>query len=71
MVYHFEKERMAVCLGSVNEAEPALPKLEAHIFLESKAPWFVVPDDGARRLNRFSPEFEDVIAKWKAENGQN
>lgn len=69
MVYHFEKEKTGVCLGSVNEAEPALPKLEAHIFLAEKASWFVVPEDGARRQDGFSAEHEALIAKWKAANG--
>ncbi|OAP65683.1 hypothetical protein AYL99_01655 [Fonsecaea erecta] len=65
MRYFFETDRTAVTLGTVVEAEPALPPLGAHIFLKDKAPYFVLADDGARRHDEFSQEFHDRIEEWR------
>lgn len=64
MRYHLEPERIGVTLGSVVEAEPALPGLSAHIFLKEKAPWFVLPEDGAERWDEFPPGFQDMLERW-------
>ncbi|KAI1623295.1 Mss4-like protein [Exophiala viscosa] len=66
MIYHFEKEQTYICLGTVVETDHSLQP-GAHIFLKDKAPWFTIADDGARRRDTFSLEFEEKIKKWKAE----
>ena len=70
MSYHFEPDRVWVTLGTVVFAEPPLPRPSVHIFLKEKAPWFVLPDDGAERRDEFSPEFAKFIETWKAEAKQ-
>ncbi|KIX09524.1 uncharacterized protein Z518_00604 [Rhinocladiella mackenziei CBS 650.93] len=65
MRYHFEPERIGLCLGTVLEARPPLPGLSAHIFLNEKASYFVLPDDGASGWDEFKPKFHDKIRKWK------
>jgi hypothetical protein len=51
MEYAFDKDSISVTMGSVDAGsftcEP--PKVKDHIFLREKAPWFVLPDDGAER----------------------
>ena len=66
MRYFVEADRTSVTLGSVVAADPALPPLEAHIFLEDKAPYFVIADDGAQRFDRFPQGFEGKLAQWRA-----
>jgi hypothetical protein len=66
MVYHFENDRIGVCMGTVVEADPPLPGIQSHIFLKDKAPWFILPDDAAKRLEGFSPGYDEKIEKWKA-----
>ncbi|KIX95015.1 uncharacterized protein Z520_09325 [Fonsecaea multimorphosa CBS 102226] len=65
MRYFFEEDRTAVTLGTVVEAEPALPPLSAHIFLKDKASYLVLADDGARRNDEFSEEFSERIKQWR------
>ena len=66
MVYHFENDRIGICMGTVVEADPPLPGIQVHIFLKDKAPWFVLPDDSAGRWEGFSPGYDEKIEKWKA-----
>ncbi|KIW76298.1 hypothetical protein Z517_11044 [Fonsecaea pedrosoi CBS 271.37] len=65
MRYFFEADRTAVTLGTVIEAEPALPALGAHIFLKDKAQYLVLADDGATRYDEFSEEFRNKIEQWR------
>lgn len=67
MRYFFEPDRNAVTLGSVVEAQPAIPPLEAHIFLKDKATYLVLAEDGARRNDEFGSDFSDRLEKWKAD----
>jgi hypothetical protein len=66
MQYFFNTDRIGICLGSVTSADPALPPLEEHIFIEEKAPYFVFADDGAKRCEGFPPEDADKIKQWRA-----
>jgi hypothetical protein len=47
----FAEDVVHVTMGSVDQAsltcEP--PSIKSHIFLSEKAPWVVLPDDGAER----------------------
>ena len=51
MIYAFEPQEISLTLSSVDlnsmKCEP--PTLKQHIFLQEKAPWFVLADDGAER----------------------
>lgn len=52
------------------KGEEKMMKVKEHIFVEQKPDWYRIPkDDGARQWDRFSAEFEDVIDRWKKENG--
>ncbi|EXJ92725.1 hypothetical protein A1O3_01277 [Capronia epimyces CBS 606.96] len=53
-----------VTLGTI-EPGTALPRIGAHIFLKEKAPWVVLPDDGAERWDGFGPGFEKELAQWR------
>ncbi len=67
MRYFFEADRIGLTLGTVIEAQPALPPVGAHIFLKDKASYFTLTDDGAERFDEFSPGFQDKIEQWKAD----
>ena len=51
MSYHFEEGWIDIVFGSVNleTLKGEVPKVEQHIFLKEKAPWVVIPEDGAER----------------------
>jgi hypothetical protein len=65
MRYFLNKNRISVTLGSITTAAPALPRLEAHIFLQDKAPYFVLAEDGVQRMDGFPEDFETKLAQWK------
>ncbi|KAJ9603987.1 hypothetical protein H2200_011509 [Cladophialophora chaetospira] len=67
MRYFFEPDRNAVTVGSVVEAQPALPPLEAHIFLKDKAAYLVLAEDGARKNEEFGSDFSGKLEQWKAD----
>ncbi|EXJ66036.1 uncharacterized protein A1O5_10650 [Cladophialophora psammophila CBS 110553] len=64
MRYFLEADRIGVTLGTVVEAEPVLPSVEAHIFLKDKAQYYVLAADGAKRYDEFSGEFRDKLEQW-------
>lgn len=51
MAYHFEPGSLALTMASVDldSIKGTKPSVEKHIFLEEKAPWMVLPDDGVKR----------------------
>lgn len=51
MMYHFEKGMTGLTAATIDsESLDALQlKVEQHIFLKEKAPWVIIPDDGAER----------------------
>lgn len=56
MVYAFEKDTSAVTAGSIDRDsfKGDWPKVKKHIFLKEMAPWTVLSDDGAERLDTSS-----------------
>lgn len=64
MRYLFDPHRIAVTMGTIIEASPAVPR-PAHIFLKEKASWFVLPDDGAERHDDFPGDFRTKIDQWR------
>ncbi len=65
MRYFLERDRISVTLGTITKAQPALPPLEAHIFLKDKAPYLVLVDDGVERYDEFPSDFGDQLEKWR------
>ncbi|EXJ91036.1 hypothetical protein A1O1_04143 [Capronia coronata CBS 617.96] len=62
MQYRFQ-DVIGITLGTI-QAGTSLPRLGTHIFLKEKAPWFVLPDDGAQRWDEFPPEFQQKLDQW-------
>ena len=57
---------IGICAGLIDQGQETLPKPRNHIFLREKAPWFVVPDDGAQRFQEFdSDDFQSLISDGK------
>jgi hypothetical protein len=61
MAYTFDNDETSVTMGSIDTSsftcEP--PTVKKHIFLNEKAPWFVLPNDGAERWG--TSEFAHLI----------
>jgi hypothetical protein len=57
MKYH-DQDVTGLVLGSLDldTFKGTVPKVEQHIFLREKAPWVILPDDDAKRLETFSSE---------------
>ncbi|KAL2398952.1 hypothetical protein ABEF93_006623 [Exophiala dermatitidis] len=71
MRYYEESDRIAVTLGTMElgGSGTAMPSIGAHIFLKEKAPWFVLPDDGAERWDEFSPRSKMSSSNGKQRDG--
>jgi hypothetical protein len=67
MAFDFEKDHMSLTMGSTNQESytNVQPKVKNHIFLREKAPWVVLPDDGAERWGTM--EDAHLIAPKKAD----
>lgn len=66
MVYAFEKDTTGLVMGSFDPGslKGEWPKIKKHIFVKEKAPWTIVPDDGAPRFEGPSePLFIESYAK--------
>lgn len=65
-------ERMAITVGSIDEGsvKGKLMKPTGHIFLEEKAGWFDLPEDGLERFDRFSDGSDEAIKAWIKEHGE-
>ncbi|KAF1957378.1 S-adenosyl-L-methionine-dependent methyltransferase [Byssothecium circinans] len=66
MIYHSESDYTGLLMAGIDleSFKGTLPKIKQHIFLGEKAPWFVLPDDGAARLQT-SP-FDERLELEKA-----
>jgi hypothetical protein len=52
MSYSSDPDGMALCMATMDVESlktEAAPKVVKHIFLREKAPWVVLPEDGAER----------------------
>lgn len=55
---------------SKGKGKREMMKVKEHIFVGQKPDWYRIPeDDGARQWDRFPPDFEDIIVRWKREMG--
>lgn len=65
-------KEMSIVVGSIDEGsvKGELMKPTEHIFLEEKAGWFDLPEDGLGRFERFSEGVSDrKIKAWMEEHG--
>jgi hypothetical protein len=53
MVYNAEDTSLTWGSIDLESLKAAVPKVKQHIFLGEKAPWMVLPDDGAARYERY------------------
>ncbi|KAF1971794.1 S-adenosyl-L-methionine-dependent methyltransferase [Bimuria novae-zelandiae CBS 107.79] len=55
MSYKFEESHFGIVFSSVNleTLQEKMPVVGKHIFLREKAPWVILPDDGAKRMETF------------------
>ncbi|OBT63907.1 hypothetical protein VE03_05966 [Pseudogymnoascus sp. 23342-1-I1] len=68
----WEPGEVCIVAGSIDEGsvKGELMKPTEHIFLEEKAGWFDLPEDGLERFERFSNEESDKrITAWMKEHG--
>jgi hypothetical protein len=67
MRYAFKEDSISVTVGSIDTASYACeaPKVKSHIFLGEKAPWIVLPEDGAEQWG--TSEFAHLIKFSKDE----
>jgi hypothetical protein len=51
MAYSYETDAIHVTMGSIDAGSLTCetPKIKQHIYLSEKAPWVMLPDDGAER----------------------
>lgn len=73
MKYNYNGDRnvLGVTLGTVDVDCDFVPKIDQHIFLESKPAWAQVPDDGARRFQKFDADgtYEKKILQYRESLG--
>jgi hypothetical protein len=62
MAYSFDPDEISITMGSVDMSSLTCesPKVKNHIYLHEKAPWVVLPDDGAERWGTW--EFAHLVA---------
>jgi hypothetical protein len=69
MRYLMQTHRISVTCGMI-EDKSKLPKIQQHIFLKEKAPYFVLADDGAERHDEFPGDFGERLQKWRQSQKQ-
>ena len=65
MRYYCRPGSVSIVYGSVDESQEALEPPKEHIFVQEKASWFELPEDGATRHEKFDPPFHDMLHNWK------
>jgi hypothetical protein len=70
MLYVFQPDRIAICVGLMDGTAAAKLRPTAHIFLKDKPEWFTVPDDGVERYQEFPDGFEKKIEEYQRHKGQ-
>lgn len=53
MLLNSEPDSIGIVAGTFDD-ESVVPPPSAHIFLEEKAPWYELPEDGAERWQGWS-----------------
>jgi hypothetical protein len=65
MKYHHRPEGLAIAAGTIDRSAQLLRRPESHIFLQEKAPWFELLDDGLDRFDEFDQPFQEKLDVWK------
>ena len=65
MRYHHQPEELGIASGTIGKSAAPLPRPKEHIFLQDKAVWFELPDDGLQRFDEFDPPFQHELDEWK------
>ena len=65
MQYHLQPARLSIAASTIDKSTAPVPQPEEHIFLNEKASWFQMPDDGLSRFDEFDPSFQDKLNRWK------
>jgi hypothetical protein len=60
MYYDHQPDCIGLAAGTIDEksVKGQLPKTDHHIFLDEKAGWYDLPDDGLGRFARHRPTFQ-------------
>ncbi|RHZ53826.1 GFA family protein [Aspergillus thermomutatus] len=62
MKYDYESEHQSVPAGTIDNAHQAkIPRPSCHLFVQEKAAWFDLPEDGAERWDRFTPAMDESL----------
>ena len=70
MRYHCDQDDIGLAVagieteGVVMENGKALQATE-HIFISQKPEWYEIPDDGTKKWDRFTPDFEEKLHRWR------
>ncbi|TVY29707.1 hypothetical protein LHYA1_G000943 [Lachnellula hyalina] len=69
MQYKWEPELIHLTAGTINEqsVKGNMPKIEQHIFVQQKAGWHDLLDDGVPKQETFGSGFQKKLAAWKRE----
>ena len=69
MKYRFDEKTIGVAAGTINEGSLQVNEMKVteHIFVEQKAAWHEIAEDGAKRWARFSDGFEEKLRDWRGE----
>lgn len=67
MTYSCEPDRIGIAAGTIDEdtIKGSMVSATAHIFVSQKACWYTIGEDGLRRWDRFSVEFQQKINDWE------
>lgn len=65
MKYCHQPDQLGIAAGTIDKSTTPLPRPKKHIFLQEKAAWFELPDDGIERFDQFSHPFQEELDKWK------
>lgn len=64
MVYTHEKDNTGLVMGSIDKGSlrGGWPKVKKHIHVDEKAPWTMIPDDGAPQME--GSEFAHLVQPY-------
>lgn len=65
--YYCQPDRFSSTASSIDESKLPLRKIDEHIFVKEKAPWYDLPDDGIQRFERMPAAYEIIMHKWLEE----
>jgi hypothetical protein len=67
MRYYCQIDRFSVTASSIEECKVPLPKLGEHLFVNERASWYEIQDDGVERFDGMPPGFDIKMQQWLEE----